>query len=126
MKKPGVIILLILCFSFMAFLSGFFLGRNMNDSPIRLSGLPTAPTESNPSGEPSPTDSDTAGGLININTATKEQLESLPGIGPVLAQRILDYIRENGPFETMSQLTMVNGIGVDKLNAILDYATVGG
>jgi len=64
--------------------------------------------------------------IININTATKEQLETLPGIGPVLAQRILDYIQENGPFETMSQLTLVNGIGVKILEGILDFATVGG
>ena len=125
MKKPGVIILLVLCFSFMAFLSGFFLGRNLSDSPIQLSGLPVSPSEgSSPTG-PAPTGSST-GERIDINTATKEQLESLPGIGPVLAQRILDYIRDNGPFESMSQLTLVSGIGVERLNDIMDYATVGG
>ena len=124
MKKPGVIVLLILCFSFVAFLSGFYLGRNLNDSPIRLSGLPVTPPEDDTPEDPTPTGN--TAGLIDINTATKEQLESLPGIGPVLAQRILDYIRDNGPFESMSQLTLVSGIGVERLNDIMDYATVGG
>ena len=124
MKKPGVIVLLILCFSFVAFLSGFYLGRNLNDSPILLSGLPVSPPEDDTPEDPTPTGN--TAGLIDINTATKEQLESLPGIGPVLAQRILDYIRDNGPFESMSQLTLVSGIGVERLNDIMDYATVGG
>lgn len=124
MKKPGVIILLIICISFLTFLSGFYLGRNLNDAPIQVSRLPDSTTThgsdteeatGNPSGE-----------LININTATKEQLETLPGIGPVLAQRILDFIRDYGPFETLSQLTLVDGIGIERLNGLLDYATVGG
>ena len=125
MKKPGMIVLLILCFSFLAFLGGFFLGRNLNASPIQLSALPTSPPESTPPEEPTPTGSSTDE-RININTATKEQLETLPGIGPVLAQRILDYIRENGPFESITQLTMVSGIGVERLNDIMDHITVGG
>ena len=125
MKNPGMIVLLILCFSFLAFLSGFFLGRNLSDSPIRLSELPEVPTESTPQEEETPT-ADSENQRIDINTATKEQLESLPGIGPTLAQRILDYIRDNGPFESMSQLTLVSGIGVKILNDIMDYATIGG
>ena len=126
MKKPGVIALLVICVAFLAFLSGFYLGRNISNSPIHVSGLPDPTPTAGPSAEdPTPTGSPDSG-LVNINTATKEELESLPGIGPVLAQRILDYIRDNGPFESMSQLTLVKGIGVDKLNAILDYATVGG
>ncbi len=126
MKKPGVIVLLILCFTFIAFLGGFYLGRNLNDAPIRISSL-TTPTDPNDSAAEDPTPTgDAVTALININTATKEQLESLPGIGPTIAQRILDYIQENGPFETMSQLTVIKGIDVIKLNAILDLATVGG
>jgi len=126
LKNPGLIALLILCFTFVGFLSGFYLGRNLNAEPIQVYNF-SDPTDvqSSESDGTSSTDS-TQPAIININTATKEQLETLPGIGPVLAQRILDYIQENGPFETMSQLTLVNGIGVKILEGILDFATVGG
>jgi len=52
-----------------------------------------------------------SGGLVNLNSATLEQLDSLPGIGPVLAQRILDYRTQHGPFSSINQLTDVSGIG---------------
>ncbi|MFN3698839.1 MAG: helix-hairpin-helix domain-containing protein [Dictyoglomus sp.] len=60
---------------------------------------------------------------ININTATKEQLESLPGIGPTLAQRIVDYRNENGLFTSLEDLLNVKGIGEKKLEKIKDKVT---
>src|SRR5229473_3758890 len=48
---------------------------------------------------------------VNINTATKEQLDALPGIGPVKAQAIVDYRTKNGPFKTLEDIKKVNGIG---------------
>jgi competence protein ComEA len=48
---------------------------------------------------------------VDINTATLEQLETLPGVGPVLGQNILDYRAANGPFTTVDQLADVSGIG---------------
>jgi competence protein ComEA len=52
-----------------------------------------------------------AGGKVDINTATVDQLEALPGIGPVLAQRIIDFREAHGPFRSVKDLTNVSGIG---------------
>ncbi|MER6995042.1 ComEA family DNA-binding protein [Streptomyces sp. NPDC000410] len=53
----------------------------------------------------------TAPGPVSLNSATVEQLETLPGVGPVLAQHIVDYRTENGGFRSVDELREVNGIG---------------
>lgn len=61
--------------------------------------------------------------LININTASAEELDSLPGIGPTLAQRIIAYREENGPFQTIEDIVNVSGIGSSTFENIKDLIT---
>lgn len=62
--------------------------------------------------------------LVNINTATAADLEALAGIGEVLAQRIVDYRTQNGPFSSVDGLLDVSGIGDAILEDIRDHVTV--
>lgn len=64
--------------------------------------------------------------LLNVNTASAEELETLNGIGPALAQAIIDYRAEHGDFASVDELCEVSGIGEAKLNGICEYVTVGG
>lgn len=70
-------------------------------------------------------DSDPEGqGLVNINTANATQLTQLPGVGPAIAQKIIDYRTANGPFTSVDDLTKVPGIGAAKLAQIKSHARV--
>lgn len=61
---------------------------------------------------------------ININTATQEELETLPGIGPTTSLKIINYRKENGKFRTIEDIKEVNGIGESKFNTIKDMISV--
>ena len=63
-------------------------------------------------------------GLVNINTANAAQLTQLPGVGPAIAQKIIDYRTANGPFTSVDDLTKVPGIGAAKLAQIKSHARV--
>ncbi len=64
------------------------------------------------------------GGLLNLNAASASDLDGLPGIGPVLAQRIVDWRTENGPFASVDQLREVTGIGEAKFQDLQAKVTV--
>ena len=63
---------------------------------------------------------------IDINTADAEELQHLPGIGPVLGERILAWREEKGPFRSPEDLLQVPGIGESTLNGIRGYILIGG
>lgn len=65
-------------------------------------------------------------GPLDINTASAAELQELMGIGPVLAQAIVDYRAEHGPFRSVDELLAVSGIGEAKLGGIRDEVTVNG
>lgn len=83
---------------------------------------PVAGKAPNPDGRPE------AGGArpgtVNINTADREQLETLPGIGPSLAERIIEYRESNGSFSSIEELDSVEGIGPSKLETLQDLVTL--
>ena len=64
-----------------------------------------------------------AGGKVNINTADAASLESLPGIGPALAQRIIAYREAHGPFERIEDVMEVSGIGTATFEGMQDLIT---
>jgi competence protein ComEA len=61
------------------------------------------------------------GQTLNVNTATEAELESLPGVGPSLARRIVEYRQANGPFQTADDLQNVSGIGPSKFDKMADF-----
>src|SRR5512146_651213 len=67
----------------------------------------------------------TASALINLNTATAEQLDALPGVGPKIAGRIIEYRQKNGPFKKVEDLMNVKGIGEKAFLKMKNRLTVG-
>lgn len=105
---------------FLCLIIGIFVGRNLTGSYIPLDdAIHSSPTGNSPSDEVND-------GRIDINTATLQQLQLLPGIGEVTAQRILDYRNEHGYFSSMEELMNVSGIGEKKLAQIEPYVKIGG
>jgi len=78
-----------------------------------------------PGPEDGPTQGETgATGLVSINRASASELEALPGVGPVLAARIIAYREQHGPFSEIEDLLGVSGIGESKLASLRDLVTV--
>ncbi len=77
------------------------------------SGLATAAAKPTPAGK------------VNINTASAEQLTTLPGIGPKLAARIVEYRQKSGAFKSVQELMNVRGVGDKNLKKIEQYLSTG-
>ena len=76
-----------------------------------------------PAGAAAPAGSTAAGAKVSLSTATIEQLDGLPGVGPVTAQKIVDYRTENGPFASVDDLDAVPGIGPGRIENLRDLVT---
>ena len=112
MKKPFYTALVIVSILTLALTVGLFYIRNNEDRQITLSYI-SADTKPDSS-------------LMDLNSATAEQLQTLPGIGPKLAQRIISYRDANGGFRDFSELLNIEGLGKGRVESILPLITLGG
>lgn len=133
--------LLLCCAGFLLFGLGLYFGRTTGGTvlyqrPAAASSVaaeapeapeapetPEAPEEPD-APEETATEPEGMASRVNLNTADAAALESLPGIGPALAQRIIDYRMANGPFQTTAEIQDVRGIGAGIYAKIKDSITV--
>ena len=136
-QKPRWNWVITLAAAFLAFCLGFGVARwtqHTDGVTVRTartvpaqteSALPSVPAASSPTGKPTEaaTQPPTEPGPLDLNRATTQELTTLPGIGEVLAQRIVDYRNANGPFASVDDLLEVNGIGPGILETIRPQIT---
>ena len=131
MKKPHIPLLVVITLLFGTFTLGYYLGQSRNRSQVLIS-VPaevTAPRQETVSAETA--ESSAFPELIveyplDLNTATLEELKTLPGIGDVYAKAILALREERGGFTQVTELLNIEGIGEKRLEAILDLVVIGG
>ncbi len=127
MAKKTVAVIFAIFGAFLLLISGFFLGRR-SVRAIKVStqfpGQEAQTAAQQPSHPEQPAADTAAAERLNINTATAEQLQQLPGIGETFAARIVAYREEHGAFSGTSELMNVEGIGETRYEAIKDYITV--
>jgi competence protein ComEA len=94
------------------------LARKVVDGELLVIGVSAPPAAPGP-GEPAG-----SGGAVNLNTASLAQLDALPGVGPVLAQRIVDYRTRHGGFRSVEELRKVDGVGDARYGQLKDLVAV--
>ena len=106
--------------------AGYFLSQqwNRDEYTVQTQALLIQSEQEEPEEQQDEQQEEQVQELVNINTADAELLETLPGIGPVKAQAIVDDREENGPFTVVEDLIRVPGIGEGTLETLLDYITV--
>ena len=92
---------------------------------LAASGVLSAQEPATPKPAPTPAGVEKANSIVNLNTATAADLESLPGIGARTAQRILEYRQKSGGFKKVEELMNVKGIGEKSFLKIKSRLTVG-
>jgi len=97
------------------FTAGFCAGRRSGETTIQVNSAVLAQQDG---------EDGTSAGKVNLNTAGVDELRSLDGIGTALAERIVSYRTENGPFGDVEELTNVKGIGEETLKQLRDQITV--
>ncbi|TCC51416.1 ComEA family DNA-binding protein [Kribbella capetownensis] len=100
------------------------LARPVTDGEQILVGIPIPPGATTAPGATPTAPSTASNAPVNLNTADLTQLDTLPGVGPVLAQRILDYRTQNGPFATIDQLQEVPGVGPKKFDSLKSHVRI--
>ena len=128
MRKPKLSVLVLITLLFVVFTGGYLLGisqrkshitvsvsREIQEKPLKTATDEIAATEEKHTVFP-----------VALNYADKEDLMTLPGIGDVLAQRILDYRKAHGKFSSVEELLNVEGIGQKRLEQMLNLIVIGG
>lgn len=99
-------------------------GQPSVDSSINSSTEPSAQQTQSPDSGASIDGSSAGGGLVNINTATSEQLQTVKGIGPATARKIIEYRDAHGPFASVDELLNIDGIGAKTVQKLRGKVTV--
>ena len=113
-KFPAL--LLILAGIFASFLLGMFVGRRTGGEILYIDQEQSAASRA------FSTEAASAGNAVSVPTESGERVNVNPGIGEILAQRIVDYREANGPFRCLDELCDVEGIGEKRVENLRDYA----